>query len=156
MKECLHQSLDSPYSIGYVELAYALTAKMTYATLQNKDGNFVVPSIDSTMAAVSASSSTLPKGTEPWTNVSLTNAPGKNSYPIASFTYIILYKDLSKNPSINVEKAKAISKFLSWAITDGQKFSKPLGYVPLPSSVVKINQQSLNSLTFNGKPIPLK
>ncbi len=146
----------SPYSIGYVELAYALTAKMTYATLQNKDGNFVVPSIDSAMAAVSASSSALPKGTDPWTKVSLTNAPGKNSYPIASFTYIILYKDLSKNPSINVEKAKAISKFLSWAITDGQKFSKPLGYVPLPPSVVKIDQQSLDSLTFNGKPIPLK
>jgi phosphate transport system substrate-binding protein len=146
----------SPYSIGYVELAYALTAKMNYATLQNKAGNFVLPSINSTMAAVAESASALPKGTESWTNVSLTNAPGKNSYPIASFSYIILYKDLSVNPSIDSQKAKSITKFLSWAITDGQKFSKPLGYVPLPSPVVKIDQQTLSSLTFHGNPVPLK
>jgi phosphate transport system substrate-binding protein len=146
----------SPYSIGYVELAYALTAKMNYATLQNKAGNFVIPSIDSTMAAVSASSATLPKGTDPWTSVSLTNAPGKNSYPIASFTYIILYKELSTNPSIDSQKAKSIVSFLSWAITDGQKFSKPLGYVPLPASVVKIDQQTLSALTFKGSPISTK
>jgi phosphate transport system substrate-binding protein len=146
----------SPYSIGYVELAYALTAKMNFASIQNKGGNFVLPSINSTAAAVEASASMLPKGSDPWTNVSLTNAPGQNSYPISSFTYIILYKDLGSNPSIDQPKAKAIVDFLSWAITDGQKFSKPLGYVPLPAAVVKLDQETLNSLTFKGNPISTK
>ena len=96
----------SPYSIGYVELAYALTAKMNFASIQNKGGNFVLPSINSTMAAVDASASTLPKGSDSWTSVSFTNAPGQNSYPISSFTYIILYKDLGANPSIDQHKGK--------------------------------------------------
>ncbi|MGN6560199.1 MAG: phosphate ABC transporter substrate-binding protein PstS [Candidatus Nitrosocosmicus sp.] len=147
---------SSKYSIGYVELAYALTTKMNYASLQNKEGNFVLPSINSTMAAVDAAAPTLPKGTEPWTSVSLTNAPGKGSYPISSFTYIVLYKDLSTNPSIDSQKAKSIVNFLSWAITDGQKFSTKLGYVPLPSAVVKIDQQTLGSLTFKGAAILTK
>lgn len=146
----------SKYSIGYVELAYALTAKMNFASIQNQAGTFVTPSIDSTMAAIDASAGNLPKGTDPWYNVSVTNAPGKNSYPISSFTYIILYKELSTNPSIDSQKAKSIVGFLTWAITDGQKFSKPLGYVPLPSFVVKIDQQTLNSLTFKGNPISTK
>jgi phosphate transport system substrate-binding protein len=143
----------SEYSIGYVELAYALTAKMNYATIQNKDGNFVLPSLNSTKSAVDASASTLPTGSERWTNVSLTNAAGPDSYPISSFTYLILYKELSANPSINEQKARSLVDFISWAITDGQKFSEPLGYVPLPDSVVKLNQQTLKSLTFNGNPI---
>jgi phosphate transport system permease protein/phosphate transport system substrate-binding protein len=143
----------SENSIGYVELAYALTAKMNYATIQNKDGNFVLPSINSTMATVSASASILPQGSSSWSNVSLTNAPGPNSYPISSFSYIVLYKELSANPSINKQKAKSIADFISWAITDGQKFSDALGYVPLPEPVVEINKQTLNSLTFGGNPI---
>jgi phosphate transport system substrate-binding protein len=67
-----------------------------------------------------------------------------------------LYKDLGSNPSIDQPKAKAIVDFLSWAITDGQKFSKPLGYVPLPAAVVKLDQETLNSLTFKGNPISTK
>jgi phosphate transport system substrate-binding protein len=140
-------------SIGYIELAYALTTKMNYATIQNKDGNFVLPSINSTMSAVSASASSLPQGSDRWNNVSLTNAAGPNSYPISSFSYIVLYKELGTNPSINQQKAKSIVDFISWAITDGQKFSEPLGYVPLPAPVVELNKQTLNSLTLNGNPI---
>jgi phosphate transport system permease protein/phosphate transport system substrate-binding protein len=146
----------SKYSIGYVELAYALTTKMNFASLQNKEGNFVLPTVNTTKAAVESSAPTLPKGDQPWTNVSLTNAPGQSSYPISTFTYIILHKDLSSNPSMNNEKAKAITDFLSWAITDGQKFSQPLGYVPLPDAVVKINQETLGSLTFKGTPLLTK
>ena len=67
-----------------------------------------------------------------------------------------MYKDLSANPSITNEKAKAIVDFLSWAITDGQKFSEPLGYVPLPAAVVKTNQDTLSSLTFKGTPLLTK
>ncbi|MBA3285835.1 MAG: phosphate ABC transporter substrate-binding protein PstS, partial [Nitrosopumilus sp.] len=99
------------------------------------------------------SATVLPNGSASWSNVSITNAPGPDSYPISSFSYILLYEDLGSNPSINQQKAKAVVDFISWAITDGQKFSSPLGYVPLSEAVVEQNQQTLNSLTLNGKPI---
>jgi phosphate transport system permease protein/phosphate transport system substrate-binding protein len=140
-------------TIGYIELAYALTTKMPYAFLQNQAGKFIEPSISSTEAAVSASAPNLPKGDQPWDSVSLVNAPGADSYPIASFSYLLVYKELSTNPSINDAKAKALVDFISWAITDGQKFANKLGYVPLPDQVVKLDQDTLKSLTFHGKPV---
>ncbi|HYZ51698.1 MAG TPA: phosphate ABC transporter substrate-binding protein PstS [Nitrososphaeraceae archaeon] len=140
-------------TIGYVELAYALTTKMPYAFLQNQAGKFIEPSMSSTEAAVSASAPNLPKGDQPWDSVSVVNAQGAESYPIASFSYLLLYKELSTNPSIDDAKAKALVDFISWAITDGQKFADKLGYVPLPDQVVKLDQDTLKSLTFHGKPI---
>src|SRR5919206_467209 len=140
-------------TIGYVELAYALTTKMPYAFLQNQAGKFIEPSIISTEAAVSASAPNLPNGDQPWDSVSVVNAPGADSYPIASFSYLLAYKELSTNPSINDAKAKALVDFISWAITDGQKFGNKLGYVPLPDQVVKLDQDTLKSLTFHGKSL---
>jgi phosphate transport system permease protein/phosphate transport system substrate-binding protein len=126
---------------------------MPYASLQNQAGKFIEPSINSTKAAISASAPKLPKGDESWDQVSMVNAPGPDSYPIASFSYLLLYKELSTNPSIDNAKAKALVDFISWAITDGQKFADKLGYVPLPDQVVKLNQDTLKSLTFQGKPL---
>ena len=143
----------SPYSIGYIELAYAITTQMNFASIQNKEGNFITPSFNSTMDAVSAAAATLPTGSEPWTNVTLTDASGPNSYPISSFSYLLLYNDLSTNPTVDEAKAKAIVDFVEWAVTEGQQFAEPLGYVPLPQSVVDINEATLKSLTFNGNPI---
>lgn len=143
----------SPYSIGYVELAYALTTGMKFASIQNQEGNFIAPSINSTMAAVNAAAPTLPEGSQPWNTVSITNAPGADSYPLSSFSYLLLYKELSTNPSINEQKANALVEFVEWAITDGQQFAEPLGYVPLPQSVIDINEQTLKSLTFKGNPV---
>jgi len=140
------------YSVGYVELAYALTTKMSYASIQNKEGNFVEPTIDSTQAAVAAASGNLPKGDESWASVSLLNAPGANSYPVASFTYLLIYKDLSTNIN-SQEKAKALVDFVSWAITDGQKFAPSLQYVPLPNSVVTSDKETLVSLVYKGTPL---
>jgi phosphate transport system substrate-binding protein len=144
----------SQYSIGYVELAYALTTGMNTALVQNQAGNFIEPSINTTQAAISASSQNLPTGTQPWTNVSLVNAPGASSYPIASFTYLLLHQDLGTNPNINEQKAKSIVDFITWAITDGQQFSEKLGYVPLPQAVVDLNKNTMSSLTFKGNPVP--
>lgn len=143
----------SPYSIGYVELAYALTTGMKYASIQNQEGNFIEPSINSTMAAVSASAPTLPEGSQPWNTVSITNALGANSYPISSFSYLLLFKELSTNPGIDEQKAKALVEFAEWAVTDGQQFAEPLGYVPLPQDIIDINEQTLRSITFNGSPV---
>jgi phosphate transport system permease protein/phosphate transport system substrate-binding protein len=126
---------------------------MKFASIQNQEGNFIAPSINSTMAAVNAAAPTLPEGSQPWNTVSITNAPGADSYPLSSFSYLLLYKELSTNPSINEQKANALVEFVEWAITDGQQFAEPLGYVPLPQSVIDINEQTLKSLTFNGNPV---
>jgi phosphate transport system substrate-binding protein len=168
-------------SIGYVELAYALTTGMDYAFIQNGAGNFVEPSLNSTQAAVetavlsggtSANATTsdnstsvtnatgtqnmtsvnLPAGSESWESVSLLDAPGADSYPIASFSYLLLYQDLSTNID-SMERATALVDFIEWAITDGQQFADELSYVPLPDSVVQHNMQTLESLTFQGQPI---
>jgi phosphate transport system permease protein/phosphate transport system substrate-binding protein len=143
----------SAYSIAYVELAYALTTNMNYASIQNAAGNFIEPSLNSTKAAVeSAAGTNLPAGDQSWSNVTLLNAPGNSSYPIASFTYLLVYKDLSTNIN-NMDKAKSLVNFINWAITDGQQFAPQLGYVPLPNSVVNIDQDTLGSLTYNGQPM---
>jgi phosphate transport system permease protein/phosphate transport system substrate-binding protein len=173
---------STPNSIGYVELAYALTTDTDYAYIQNMEGNFVEPSLNSTQAAVEAAvlsgggtstnattsnnstgttnttgtqnmtSINLPAGSESWEDVALVNGPGANSYSIASFSYLLLYQDLSTNID-SMEKARALVDFIQWAITDGQQFADELSYVPLPDSVVQHNMQTLESLTFQGQPV---
>lgn len=145
----------SPNTIGYVELNYALTASIPYALIKNPAGNFIEPSLNSTQEAVSSSpiAKSLPAGDQSWTSVEMLNSPGSTAYPIASFTYLLLYKDMSNNPSMDQTKAKSLVDFISWAITDGQKFASKLGYVPLPPVVVKHDQDTLKSLTFKGSPL---
>jgi phosphate transport system substrate-binding protein len=174
--------ISTPNSIGYVELAYALTTDTDFAYIENSEGNFVEPSLNSTRAAVEAAvledtsanattsnnstgmtnatgtgtqnmtSISLPAGGESWRDVKLLNAPGVDSYPIASFTYILLYQDLSTNID-SMERARALVDFIQWAITDGQQFADELSYVPLPDSVVQHNMQTLEALTFQGQPV---
>jgi phosphate transport system permease protein/phosphate transport system substrate-binding protein len=159
--------ISTPNSIGYVELTYALTTDMDYASLMNMAGNFVEPTLNSTQAAAeaaiimnsnstanstSASAVSLPGGDQSWTHVSLLDAPGPDSYPIASLSYLLLYKEMSTNIN-TMDKAQALAEFINWAITDGQQFAAPLHYVPLPDSIVQHNQQTLRSLTFNGQPV---
>lgn len=144
----------TPNSIGYVELAYALTTEMDYAFLQNQEGAFIEPSLESTSAAVAASAATLPKGGESWERVSLTNAPGADSYPVGSLSYLLIYQELSTNPRIDsVEKATALVEFIDWAITDGQAFAPELEYVPLPEAIVALDKETLATITFNGQPL---
>ncbi len=143
----------TPNTIGYIELSYALTTNTPFAFIENKEGNFVEATLNSTRAAVQSYVASLPKGDGVWTDVSLVNAPGADSYPIASFSYLLLNKELSTNPNLDQAKAKALVDFISWAITDGQKQAESLDYVPLPDGVVKLNQDTLKSLTFNGQPL---
>ena len=143
----------SENTIGYVELAYALTTGMPFAFIQNQAGNFVEPTLASTEAAVAASAATLPAGDASWNNVTVVNAPGDDSYPIASFSYLLLYKELADNPTMTDAKARALIGFIQWAITDGQQFAPELEYVPLPDEVVKLNQETLSQITFSGNPV---
>jgi len=145
--------VSTPNSIGYIELAYAMTTDLDFASVQNKEGNFIKPSLNSTAAAISSSATGLPDGIGSRKDVSVVNAQGSDSYHIASFTYLLLFKELGTNPSIDETKAKALVDFIFWAITDGQKFASGLGYIALSDKVVKLIQETLKSLSFKGNPI---
>jgi phosphate transport system substrate-binding protein len=119
---------QSPGSIGYVELVYALQNKINYGSVQNMAGEFVRGSVQSVTAAAAAAAPKMPADFR----VSITNPPGKDVYPIASFTWMIFYETPKDK-----ERGKAMVEFMKWALTDGQKYATSLGYAPLPAPVVK-------------------
>jgi phosphate transport system substrate-binding protein len=125
-------------AIGYVELAYAVQNKLEYASLKNKAGNFIVPSFESVSAAAEGASKNMPADLR----VSLTNADGKNSYPISGFTWLLVYKNMK-----NQQKMDALKTFLKWALTDGESYAKDLYYAPLPKEVVKLCQKKVDQIT---------
>jgi phosphate transport system substrate-binding protein len=125
---------QTPGSLGYVELIYALQTKISYGAVQNMGGDFVKASVQSVTAAAAEAAAKMP----PDFRVSITNAPGKGVYPISSFTWLLLYE----NPKDKVQ-AKAMVEFVKWALTDGQKYCADLGYAPLPEAVVKLEQAAL-------------
>ena len=142
----------TPYMVGYVELAYALQNNMTVAAVQNPSGNWILPSLSSIQDAVqSVASSGLPAGDQSWANVNLLNAPEPQAYPVVSFTYLLVYKELDVVPGMTQAQATAEVQFLWWVIHDGQKLSPTLEYVPLSSSVVQIDENTIQSITFNGQ-----
>lgn len=146
---------NTQYTIGYVELAYALQNSFTVAAVQNPAGNWVLPSLDTIQVAVqSAAQSGLPAGNESWTNVSLLNAPDAQAYPIVSFTYLLIYRELDVVPGMTQNKAEALVKFLWWVIHDGQQYAPSLEYAHLPTNVVQIDETSIQSITFNGQHLP--
>ena len=128
---------QTPGSIGYVELVYALQNKIDYGTVQNSAGEFVKASIPSVTAAAAAAVKAMPKDFR----VSITNAPGKGVYPMASFTWLLLYE----NPKDKAQ-SKVMVEFMKWALTDGQKFATDLGYAPLPAEIVKLELAALATI----------
>lgn len=124
-----HRVLLLPGGVGYLELRYAQNAGLKYATVINREGRSVRPTIESVQAAERNSPSvpgTLIKS-------SMVNAPGSDSYPICSYTYLLVYEDLSYLQ--NSTKEKALIHFLEWTLTEGQTLAEPLHYVPLPAPV---------------------
>lgn len=120
------QVKQTPDSIGYVELIYALQNKMPYADLKNAAGEFVKPSLDSVTAALATAN--IPDDFR----FSMTNAPGKDAYPIAGATWLLVYQQQK-----DATKGKKLVEFLKWAETDGEKMAKDLDYAPLPESLQK-------------------
>jgi len=144
----------TPYSIGYIELAYALQSGMSYAFVQNADSTtFVAPSLESIKSAASEASKNLPAADGDWSKVSIVNQRGKNSYPISSFSYILVYKNLDNIVSMDKEKAKAIVHLIYWMITDGQQYAPSLQYVPLPDEVKEIGKKGLSQIKFKGEKL---
>jgi phosphate transport system substrate-binding protein len=116
---------QTPYSIGYVELIYAAQNKMTFADIKNADGKFVTASFDGVTAAAAAS-----KGLDKEFRGSIVNAPGANSYPISTYTWLLIPSQIP-----DAGKKKALTEFLAWMLKDGQKEAQGLSYAPLPKSV---------------------
>lgn len=147
------------YTLGYVELAYALTStpKLTLAAVQNPAGDYVLPT-QATSAAAATALPTLPAGNASWASVNLLNQPGASTYPIVTFTYIFVYQELNVNSAQTSGKsaagATALVQFLWWVVTTGQQQSTALGYVPLPQNVVTLDQQTIQSITYNGQSLP--
>jgi phosphate transport system substrate-binding protein len=118
---------QTPNSIGYVELVYALQNKMAYARVRNTAGSFVRADLRSVTAAAAAAAAAMPDDFR----VSITNPPGKDAYPISSFTWLLVPVKIQDSG-----KRKILTDFLHWMLQDGQKMAEPLGYAPLPKAVV--------------------
>jgi phosphate transport system substrate-binding protein len=114
-----------PGSIGYIELIYAVQNKIPYGIMKNASGNFIKASLESVTAAA-ASAPKMPADFR----VSITNAPGKDAYPISSFTWLLIPAQ-----SKDAAKGKILADFLSWMVNDGQKMTADLTYAPLPDNV---------------------
>ncbi|HVP61935.1 MAG TPA: phosphate ABC transporter substrate-binding protein PstS [Myxococcaceae bacterium] len=136
---------STPGSIGYVELAYALQQKLAVAELKNKEGNWVRPSIESTSAA--AAGVEMPADYR----VSITNASGKDAWPISGFTWLLVHKDMKDKA-----KGTAIVNFLRWGLTEGEKMAAPLDYAPLPDVVRERVLKTVDTLTVNGQKVSEK
>lgn len=138
------QVKSTPNSLGYVELIYAEQNKLPYAAIKNSAGEFVKPSLESVTAAAAGAAGQMPDDLR----ISITNAPGKDAYPVSSYTYFLVYKNQD-----NEAKGKALVNFLWWALHDGEKMTRDLLYAPLPQEVTSKAEQKIKSITFQGKPI---
>jgi phosphate transport system substrate-binding protein len=128
---------QTPYSLGYVELIYAVQNKMAYGRVQNSSGAAVKADVASVTAAAAAVAKTMPADFR----VSITNPSGKNAYPISSFTWLLIPGTIS-DPA----KKSAITGFLRWMLKDGQKMTEALSYAPLPGEVATKEMAAISQI----------
>ena len=137
---------QTPGAIGYTELGYAMINKMPFATLRNSSGNWIVPSLESVTAAAAGAMKDMGENTD--FRVSLTNSPGTQAYPAASFTWLLVHKTYDDSA-----KARALVQFIWWSETDGQAKAAELGYAPLPKDMRGWIQVRLKNITSGGRPV---
>jgi phosphate transport system substrate-binding protein len=136
---------QTPFSIGYVELIYALSNELPYADVKNLAGKFVKPSLESVTDAAAGAAQNMPDDFR----VSITNAPGADAYPISGMTWLLVYEKQK-----DAEKGKKLVQFLDWMMRDGQKSAASLNYAPLPPNVIAKEEQALHKVTtMDGKPL---
>lgn len=124
-------------AIGYVELAYAVENKLPYASLRNKEGQFVEPTIKAISAAAAGAAKHMPADYR----ISLVNQPGKETYPVVGFTWLLVYEQQK-----DATKRKKLVEFLKWSLHQGQKMATPLLYAPLPEPVAKMVEKTILSI----------
>jgi phosphate transport system substrate-binding protein len=125
---------QTPGSIGYVELIYALQNKISYGAVQNAAGEWVTATTETVSNAAASAAKNMPKDFR----VSITNAPGNGVYPISSFTWLLV----QESPK-DVQRSRIVVDFIRWALGDGQKYATQLGYAPLPREVVALELEAL-------------
>ena len=128
---------QTPGSIGYVELIYALQNRIAIGAVQNSAGTYVTPSVESVTAAAAGAAADMPEDFR----VSITDPPGAEAYPIASFTWLLLYEDPSDKT-----RGRVMADFMRWALGEGQVHARELGYAPLPQEVVERELEALDRL----------
>jgi len=131
---------QNPYSIGYVELIYAIQNKLGVGFVKNKAGKVVEPTLQSVTAAA-AGAKAIPADLR----ASIVNADGDAAYPISGFTWQLAYQKQTDKA-----KATALTRLLWWETHDGQKFTTDLGYAPLPNDLVKAAEEKIKSITVDG------
>jgi len=136
---------QTPGSIGYVELIYALQNKMPYGVVKNKKGNFVTATLDSTSKAADTN---LPDDMK----VTLTDTDSPEGYPISGFTWVLVYKDQNYGDRPE-EKAKEVVKLLWWMTHEGQKYVEPLAYAPLSKKAVEKAEKLIKSISYKSSVI---
>ncbi|SMB93956.1 phosphate ABC transporter substrate-binding protein PstS [Deinococcus hopiensis] len=137
---------STPGALGYVELVYAKQNKLTFGSVQNRAGKFVLA--DNGPAAAAAKGVVIPSDTR----VSITNSANADAYPIASFTYVIFYQD-QKYGSRTEAQAKTLKNLLTWMVTSGQEYNEPLDYAKLPSNVAAKAKSIIGKLNYGGKKL---
>lgn len=136
---------QTPGAIGYVELIYALANDLPAPAIKNAAGNYVTPSLESVSEAAAGFLADLPDDLR----VSITNPPeGENAYPIAGFTWILV-----RGQYDDEAKARALTEFLYWALTEGDGYAEELHYAPLPDPVKELAIQKLEQVTVGGTPV---
>jgi len=134
---------QSPYSIGYVELIYALQNNLGYGMVKNQAGQFIDPTLDGVTAAAAASAQSIP----PDLRFSIVNAPGATSYPISTATWLLAYKT-----ETDQAKAIALTRMLWWATHEAQSFNKDLAYATVPDALTRDSENFIKQITVNGTP----
>jgi phosphate transport system substrate-binding protein len=138
------QVKQTPGSIGYVELAYAKQNSLPFADLQNANGEFVTPTIESVTTAAAAAAAKLPENTD--YRISIVNANGKGAYPISSFTFLLVYETQP-----DAAKGKKLVDFLRWYLRNGEKSAASLDYAPLPASMVARLEKRLGTIQMASR-----
>jgi phosphate transport system substrate-binding protein len=137
---------QTPGAIGYIELAYAMANKLPAAPIRNRAGAFVAPTLGAVTAALAAAMPTMGPSTD--FRVSITDPEGKDAYPIASMTYLLLHKTYS-----DAAKARELVKYVWWVETAGQDRAESLGYAPLPKQLRPWIQARLQTIAADGKTV---
>jgi phosphate transport system substrate-binding protein len=137
---------QTPGAIGYVEQAYALQNGFTYASVKNKAGNYILPTLQAASAA--ATGVKVP----PDLTISTIDSPGAQSYPITSQTFVVVYKDMCK-AGRSQSAASGVKKFISYGLGAGQKVEASLDFAPLPATLLSKTQAQLSQLECNGSPV---
>ena len=137
---------QTPGAIGYVELIYAVQNHIDYGLVRNKAGNYIQASLASASLAAAGAVAALDPSTD--FRISITDPDGAQAYPIASFTWLLIPKQMT-----DATKARALLEFVWWATHDGQQYSEALAYAKLPAPVVRLEEARLRSVTVDGRPV---